>query len=69
MIFFILFLAMCSNFSGTEYKVTWLKKVTNNIKEKNFQNKKKYFIKIFLAEVLSIPKNIDNIAKNKCWKF
>ena len=56
---------MCSNFS-----VTWMKKKLeiklNNKININIQKcKKKTFVIIFLARVLSIPKKIDNITKNK----
>ena len=42
-------------------KITKLKKIFRNITNK--------FVVIFLTRVLSMPKNINKITKNKWWKF
>ena len=52
-----------------ENKVTQLKKLTNKIKKLIKISQKIKILWFFLARVLSIPKNIYNITKNKWQKF
>ena len=65
---------MCGKFFDMENKVTGLKNIINNIKNKNVPKyKKKIFVVIFLARVLSILTKLLHTVrkkiKNESWKL
>ena len=57
---------MCGKFFDMENKVTGLKNIINNIKNKNVPKyKKKIFVVIFLARVLSILTKLLHTVRKK----